>query len=143
LDAGFDENNGIENSKVVVFLCHGSPGCFPKQEPRNDLEICVCDVNKKKYRMRMYKSTVHDKHHLSLLQRLASGGLVGLGRASLCVQGLKVRGRKSCRVVGSLERVRCGGQALEVLAVVLVGLVVISILNPERTSSILTYGTPQ
>jgi hypothetical protein len=47
LDAGFDENNGIENSKVVVFLCHGSPGCFPKQEPRNDLEICVCDVNKK------------------------------------------------------------------------------------------------
>ena len=91
----------------------------------------------------MYKSTVHDKHHLSLLQRLASGGLVGLGRASLCVQGLEVRGRKSCRVVGCLERVRCGWQALEVLAVVLVGLLVVSILNSGLTSSILTYGTPQ
>ena len=81
--------------------------------------------------------------NLSLLQRLASGGLVGLGRASLCVQGLEVRGRESGRVVGCLERVRCGGQALEVLAVVLVGLLVVSILNSGLTSSILTYGTPQ
>jgi hypothetical protein len=98
--------------------------------------------------MRMYKTTVHDQPRLSLLQGLASGGLVWLGRTSLCVQGLKVRGRKSCRVVRCLERVRCGGQALEVLAVVLVGLVVVStIASIDGTRAyrglLLTYGTPQ
>lgn len=81
----------------------------------------MCDVNKKIIAC-VCTNLQYIVSHLSLLQRLASGGLVGLSRASLCVQGLKVRGRKSCRVVGSLERVRCGGQALEVFAVVLVGL---------------------
>jgi hypothetical protein len=104
---------------------------------------CICDVDKGIIACVCTNLQYMVKHHLSLLQRLASGGLVGLGRTSLCVQGLKVRGRESCRVVGCLERVRCGGQALEVLAVVLVGLVVVSSLNSERTSLILTYGTPQ
>ena len=60
--------------------------------------------------------------HLSLLQRLASSGLVRLGGASLCVHVLEVRGRKRSWIARSLKRVRCGGQAFEVLAVVLVGL---------------------
>jgi hypothetical protein len=105
------------------------PICY-KQWQRDDLRENTfpgCDVNKKRNIACVCTDLQYMINHLSLLQRLASGGLVGLGRASLCVQGLEVRGRKRSRVVGGLERVRCGGQALKVLAVVLVGLVVVSI----------------
>lgn len=79
--------------------------------------------------MRMYNSLqyifVYNRRHLSLFQRLASSGLVGLSGASLCVDVLEVGGRKRSRVARSLERVHCGGQAFEVLAVVFVGLVIV------------------
>ena len=103
----------------------------------------MCDVNKKNIAC-VCTNLQYNVTHLSLLQRLASGGLVGLSGASLCVQGLKIRGRKGSRIAGSLERVRCGGQAFEVLAVVLVGLVVVSIVETRAYRCLLlTYGTPQ
>ena len=103
----------------------------------------MCDVNKKNMAC-VCTNLQYNVTHLSLLQRLASGGLVGLSGVSLCVQGLEIRGRKSSRVVRGLERVRCRGQALEVLAVVLVGLVVVSIVETRAYRCLLlTYGTPQ
>jgi hypothetical protein len=112
----------------VIFCATDRQGSFEisrEQKLRDDLEECICDVNKKIIACVCTNLQYMINSNLSLLQRLASGGLVGLGRASLCVQGLEVRGGKSSRVVGCLERVRCGGQALEVLAVVLVGLAVV------------------
>jgi len=67
------------------------------------------------------------KEHLSLLERSASNRLEGLSRASLRVDRVKVRRRKSRGIIGRVERVGCGGKALEVLAVVRVCLQIISI----------------
>lgn len=85
--------------------------------------------------------------HLSLFQRLACSSLVGLSRASLCVDVLEVGGRKRSGVARSLERIHCGGQAFKVLAVVFVGLgcVLIVALQESSSSAILklTKGRPQ
>lgn len=70
----------------------------------------------------MYRSTVHYKKNLSLLKRSASVRLERLGRASLGINRVEVGARQSGRVVGRVERVGCGRQTLEVLAVVRVGL---------------------
>ena len=66
-------------------------------------------------------------YNLSLLKRTASVRLERLGGASLCVDRVEVRSRKGGRVTGRVERVGCGGKALEVLAVVGVGLDAVSI----------------
>lgn len=60
--------------------------------------------------------------HLSLLERAASVRLQRLSRAGVRADRVEVRPGNGSRVAGRFERVGSGGQALEVLAVVCVGL---------------------
>ena len=71
-------------------------------------------------------------NNLSLLKRTASVRLERLSGASLCVDRVEVRSRKGGRVTGRVERVGCGGKALEVLAVVRVCLDIVRITPIPR-----------
>ena len=73
-----------------------------------------------------YVQITRSRIRLSLFKRLASVGLVGLSGASLRAAGNEVIGWEGIWVVGWVERKAGGWQAFKVLAVVLVGLDVLS-----------------